>query len=230
MTALAAPPPPKAAAPNDLDVLLDSLGGIPAWRVVLDPQPGTVTPGYFEQIDGRMTRVDEAGNERETLVELVNGTLVEKAMGADESRIGGNFLADVNMFLRRLKLGFATMADGPVRMLGGNRREPDVTVFLREDYPGGKRPKDKVCKLPPRLTVEVLSEDNTPREIDMKLREYFARGCRLAYVIDPRKRDARRHTSPDDFTTIDADSTLDGGDVLPGFTVALADVFDDDEE
>ena len=140
-----------------------------------------------------------------------------------------NFGTDLNAHVRRRKLGFVTGEQGPVRMTEGNRREPDLTVFLAADYPGGVRPdREKVSTLPPRLIVEVLSEDNTPAEIDKKLRELFASGCRLAYVIDPRARTARRHASPDDFAVIAVDGTLDGGDVLPDFAVTLADVLDDD--
>jgi Uma2 family endonuclease len=105
---------------------------------------------------------------------------------------------------------------------------PDVAVYLKADYPDGKRPTDKVPQIPPRLAVEVLSRDNTPQEIDKKLREFFASGCRLAYVIDPRARTARRHTSPDEFTTLDDKADLDGGDVLPGFAVNLAGILDED--
>ena len=152
---------------------------------------------------------------------------MEKPLGNEESRIGGNFFGFVWTFVRNAKAGFVTMADGLVKMTGGNRRQPDVAVYLKADYPDGVRPTDKATPLPPRLTVEVLSEDNTPAEIDMKLREFFASGCRLAYVIDPKQQTARRHTSGDDFTIIELDGQLDGGDVLPGFEVKLSELLDD---
>ena len=221
MTTLAPTPsaPPKVEPGRRLDgaAWLASLGGVPLERVVFDPPPGTVTGDFYDAVGGRW-----GGR----LVELVNGTLVEKAVGADESRIGMNFAGFLWNFVRSVGAGFVMMADGAVRMTGGNRREPDVTVHLAADYPGGTRPKDKVSRLPPRLIVEVLSEDNTAAEIDIKLRELFASGCRLAYVIDPRARTARRHTSADAFTTLDADAVLDGGDVLPGFEARLGDVLD----
>ena len=208
----------RDAGPASLADLLDGLGNVPPHRVVADPPPGTVTGEFYDSIGGEW---------KGTLVELVDGTLVEKAMGFDESVIGQNLAARLWNFVHAAKLGIVAMADGAVRMTGGNRREPDVAVYLRADYPGGVRRKQKVTTLPPRLIVEVLSKDNTKAEIDKKLRELFASGCRLAYVIDPRARTARRHASPDDFTTIAADGTLDGGDVLPGFAVTLADVLDD---
>ena len=221
MTTLAPTPtaPPKVEPGRRLDgaAWLASLGGVPLERVVFDPSPGTVTGDFYDAIGGRW-----GGRP----VELVNGTLVEKAVGFDESVIGLNLAARLWNFVTAAKLGVVAMADGAVRMAGGNRREPDVAVYLKADFPGGVRRKQKVTTLPPRLIVEVLSEDNTAAEIDIKLRELFASGCRLAYVIDPRARAARRHTSADDFTALDADAPLDGGDVLPGFAVKLADVLD----
>ncbi len=201
------------------DAFRASLGGIPWHRIIFNPPPRTVSGSFYDAIEGRLG---------EHLVELVDGTLVEKPVGLDESRIAANLLTDLNVVVRQQKLGFVAGEAGTVRMSGGNRRMPDVAVYLRADYPEGQRPKDKVPTLPPRLAVEVLSEDNTPAEIDMKLRELFASGCRLAYVIDPKQQAARRYTSADDVTTVDAAGTLDGGDVVPGFAVKLADILADE--
>ena len=196
-----------------------SIGNVPWDRVVFDPPPGTVSGAFYDAVEGRW---------KGRLVELVNRTLVEKPMGHEESRIGANLIIILGGFVKRMKLGFITMADDLVKMAGGNRRQPDVAVYLKSDYPGGVRPTEKVTSLPPRLAVEVLSEDNTPSEIDMKLREFFASGCRLAYVIDPKERVARRHVSADEFTTLDAEAMLDGGDVVPGFEVKLKELLDED--
>ena len=234
MSTLTAPPPPaqrptsavRARPEDEFDAtdrvrdgvaFMAELGDVPLHRVLFDPPPGTVTGTYYEAIDGRV---------KDRLVELVNGTLVEKCMGMNESRIASNLNADLLIFVRRHKLGFVAGEAGTVRMTGGNRPMPDVAVYLAADYPDGVRPTAKVPAIPPRIAVEVLNEDNTAGEIALKLGEYFANGCRLAYVIDPEARAARRHTAPADFTDLAETDQLDGGDVLPGFTVALADVLD----
>lgn len=214
----AAPPEDRPRARNGAEFMA-SLGNVPLHRVIFNPPPGTVTGTYYDAIDGRVEG---------RLVELVNGTLVEKIMGINESRIASNLIVELGGHVRREKLGFVAGEAGTVRMIGGNRRMPDVAVYLRSDYPGGERPKEKVPQLPPRLAVEVLSEGNTADEIDIKLREFFASGCRLAYVIDPATRTARRYTSADSFTEVAADGTLDGGDVLPGFAVKLAALFEEE--
>jgi Uma2 family endonuclease len=76
------------------------------------------------------------------------------------------------------------------------------------------------------LAVEVLSEGNTPVEIDQKLGEYFSSGTRLAWVIDPRPRTVAVYHAPGQPTRVlDESGTLDGEQVVPGFTLPVADLF-----
>ena len=75
----------------------------------------------------------------------------------------------------------------------------------------------------PDLCVEVVSPGNTAAEMQLKRQEYFASGCQLAWEIDPRTRTAVAYTSAADAGTVV--QTLDGGTVLPGFTLPLATLF-----
>jgi Uma2 family endonuclease len=77
----------------------------------------------------------------------------------------------------------------------------------------------------PDLAVEVVSENNTEREIQIKLGEYFAGGTRLAWIIDPVARTARIHHAPDHYILVDETASLTGGDMLPGFELQLKDLF-----
>ena len=62
--------------------------------------------------------------------------------------------------------------------------------------------------------------------MERKLREYFLAGVRLVWMIDPSKRTAEVYTAPDaPAAHLDETQALDGGDVLPGFTLPLAGLF-----
>jgi Uma2 family endonuclease len=74
--------------------------------------------------------------------------------------------------------------------------------------------------------VEVLSPSNTGPEMARKRGEYFRAGVRLVWEIDPRARSLRAYTSETAFTDHTATDTVTGGAVLPGFTLALATLFD----
>ena len=58
-----------------------------------------------------------------------------------------------------------------------------------------------------------------------KLEQYFQAGVRLVWYIDPETKTARSYTGVDDVTQAGQDGMLDGGEVLPGFTLSLKSLF-----
>ena len=76
----------------------------------------------------------------------------------------------------------------------------------------------------PDLVVEVLSPDDRWNNMMQKLREYFAIGVRLA---DPDSRTVSVHRSLTDVSEFTAGDSLSGDDVLPGFSVSVASLFQD---
>ena len=104
-------------------------------------------------------------------------------------------------------------------------RIPDVAFVSNERLASHLGRREAVPLLAPDLAVEVLSESNTPEEMAIKRQEYFGSGARLVWQIDPDTRTARVYTAPDTFTALTAADALDGGTVLPGFTLPLAELF-----
>ena len=135
----------------------------------------------------------------------------------------------LNIFVRPRKLGIVTGADGAVRLFGGLVRIPDVAFASWDRFPGRKRPKVAVPELAPDLVVEVLSKGNTRAEMRRKLGEYFSAGVRLVWLVDPRKRTVRVYTSVEHSVLLKEGQSLDGGDVLPGFVLALEELFAEQE-
>lgn len=82
----------KAVAFDTLDDLLVSLGGISPRRIVFDPPPGTATiKDVIRHVDG----------DKKRLVELVDGTLVEKPMGFAESVVAMELSYRIMKHVRR---------------------------------------------------------------------------------------------------------------------------------
>ena len=102
---------------------------------------------------------------------------------------------------------------------------PDVGFIARSQLPKGGIARDAISKLIPDLAVEVISESNTPKEMDRKLRDYFEAGVRLVWCVYPKERKAIAYTSPSRKKEIGTDGVLDGGKVLPGFELPLREVF-----
>ncbi len=193
--------------------LLHRLGDVPADRVRLQPSPGTATERDLLRPEGR-------------LCELVEGVLVEKAMGFAESLLVVELILALGSFVKAHRLGMVTGADGMVRLFPGLVRIPDVAFFSWDRIPGDVAPSEPVPALAPDLAVEVLNRGNTKREMERKLREYFEAGVRLVWMIDPKTRTARIFTSPEASTRLGEGQRLDGGDVLPGFALPLGELFE----
>ncbi|HXD88358.1 MAG TPA: Uma2 family endonuclease, partial [Urbifossiella sp.] len=190
--------------------LLHELGDIPAHRVRAHPAPGTATEA---------DAIFATNTQRPC--ELVNGILVEKAMGVPESFLASLVLQYIGPYVRINKLGITTAPDGMYRMLQGNIREPDVSFTARSRKQGGGQVGDW-C---PDLCVEIVSPSNTVAELDLKRGEYFSSGCRLVWIIDPRKRSVEVFTETDTATRLIEPALLEGGTVLPGFSLPLAELF-----
>ncbi len=208
-------PPMVLPVEWNLADLRKHLGGVPLQRIRLYPPPGMATEEDALEIHRREGRV----------CELIDGILVEKAMGSYESVLAGLILQWLNNFLEEHPLGIALGEAGYLRMLPKRMRAPDVSFISWERFPKRKVPRDRVFAVAADLAIEILSPGNTPTEMDLKLKEYFRAGVQLVWYIEPERRCARAFTSPEDFIEVDESGTLDGGKVLPGFRIKLRELF-----
>ncbi len=206
---------PRSAAVEPLADLVYELGDIPRERIRLRPPPGTATEKDVVEAEARDKR----------LCELVDGVLVEKPMGFLESRLALVLGYYLEAFRDTHDLGITAGESGMMRLHPGLVRIPDISFVRWERLPDRKTPREPIAGLAPDWAVEILSRSNTRREMDRKVREYFSAGTRLVWLVDPRARTVQVFTAVDHCLTIDEDGTLDGGDVLPGFTLRLREWF-----
>lgn len=195
--------------------LLRRLGDVPPDRIRLHPAPGTAT----------LADVDRIHEEEGVLCELVEGVLLEKIVGYSESQLAGIVLRLLGTFVNAGNRGIVTGADGTMEIMPDLVRIPDVAFTSWDRIPGRCRPKKPIPRLVPNLAVEVLSENNTVAEMAAKRQDYFSAGVDLVWEIDPDQEIATVFTSPTDAVTLGVADILDGGTVLPGFRISLADLF-----
>ena len=195
--------------------LVQRFGPIPLSRVRMNPPPGTATEEDVVEIHDREDR----------LFELVEGVLVEKAMGTYESYLGTLLAQFLGVFVRENNLGIVLGADGMMRLSPGLVRIPDVSFISWERLPERKVPRQAIARLAPDLAVEIISRSNTPEEMDRKLHDYFTAGVRLVWYVYPESREVRVYTTPEHLTTVTEQQTLEGGEVLRGFRLELKTFF-----
>lgn len=196
--------------------LIVHLGGIPASRILMVPAPGTAS---LEDVVSRM----RSGEDR--VCELVDGVLVEKPMGSYESLVAALLIRLLGDWAEARQAGIVLGEAGALRILPDQVRVPDVSFIAWERFPGRRLPQEPVPAVVPDLAVEILSEGNTAEEMRRKVSDYLSAGVRLVWLIDPRRRTAVVHEPAAAGRTIAAEGELDGGMVLPGFRVPLAEVF-----
>jgi Uma2 family endonuclease len=194
--------------------LLHSLGDIPPRRILWNPRPGTATEKDVTSERERTRR----------LCELVDGTLVEKAMAYRDSFIAGFILHRFHVFNQGRNLGIPTGADGMVRLFPGLVRIPDVAFALWRNVPGGRMPTDPIPHLIPNLVVEVLSEGNTSAEMERKRDEYLKAGAELIWMVDPEPREITIYAGAQQPQILRGDGILTGGTVLAGFWVTVGEI------
>src|SRR5262249_5911296 len=147
-------------------------------RIRLRPAPGMATEKDVITIRERERR----------LFELVNGVLVEKVMGYWESVLAIELARLLGNFVNRRKFGSLAGEAGMLRLSPGLVRIPDLSFISLARFARHRRAREGILPLCPDLAIEVLSEGNTPKEMARKIREYFASGCRLVWLVDPRNR------------------------------------------
>jgi Uma2 family endonuclease len=196
--------------------VLAHLGDIPPERVRVRPAPGTAT-------ERDLVRLNE---KKDRLYELIDGVLVEKTMGMLDAYMAVLLIRLLDHFVDQHDLGIVLGPDGATRLMPGLVLVPDVSFIAWEQLPvRGVVPDAPFANLAPALAVEVLSPSNTVKEMQRKLKDYFLAGVRLVWYVDPRTRRVTVYTAPDQAEQLSEDDTLTGGDVLPGFQVAVRELF-----
>ncbi|VTU00335.1 Uncharacterized protein OS=Candidatus Entotheonella sp. TSY1 GN=ETSY1_03580 PE=4 SV=1: Uma2 [Gemmataceae bacterium] len=199
----------------------ERLGHVAESRILSYPAPGTATEN--DMLD--------RGIAGEWPTELVDGILVRKECSWAKGVLSAQVGFEIARYADERQLGAAAGPRGVIRLRPGLVRAPDV-AFIRwdsvDDPQEIENPAGAFLEYPPDLAVEVLSPDNTRTEMAVKLGEYAKAGVKLVWYVDPERKEVDVYPKGSEkrkktFTLAD---TLDGGDVLPGFTLPVAKIFE----
>jgi Uma2 family endonuclease len=158
--------------------------------------------------------------------ELVNGELIDMGNSGMEHGNIGTFLGGaIELFVRPKKLGATCDSSTAFKMKSGNKRSPDVSFVSRERLQGLKTLPTGFFEGAPDLAIEILSPSNTVEEIHAKIVEYFENGTRLVWVIHPSERYVLVYhgSSPDALLRVG--DCLEGEAIVPGFSLAVSELF-----
>ncbi len=154
--------------------------------------------------------------------ELVDGRLKEVPTRSSHDQISFRLLMRLGPFM--LDHGRVSTGQAGFRMRDGNIRVPDISFTRKSRLPGGRVP-NAFGNVAPDLCVEMISPSEEPADMARKMREYFEAGAEQVWHIFPERQQIVVFTAPDDTQTLNADDTLTAGDILPGFSCRVGDLF-----
>jgi Uma2 family endonuclease len=164
-------------------------------------------------------------NIRNKRTELVRGRLiVREPAGFQHGAITADLAARLSNFVKSHALGVVVAAETGFKLATNpdTVRAPDVgfipTARVPSPLPRG------YADFVPDLAEEVLSPDDRPGEVLAKVSDWLNAGCQLVWIIDPDRRMAHVYRADGSVSLVSAAATLDGEDVLPGFTCGVKDI------
>ena len=179
------------------------------------PRTGLVTADEFD------VYVNLPEN-RVRLFEYIGGEIIEGVPNPYSSETAMTIGAFIKIYLLQNDIGHLTGADGGY-MVSGERYIPDVGFISYQkqaelSYIEGYMPN------PPDLAIEVLSPGNNDEDMAVKIANYLAAGT-IVWMFKPLKQQVIVFKSGEPSRTLAIDGILDGGAILPGFKLAVKDVF-----
>jgi Uma2 family endonuclease len=160
-------------------------------------------------------------------LELINGEIVEKMPSSTySSSLGMRIGIYVGIYLLKNPIAHITDGQGGYDINDINTYAPDVGVVLKSRI--ATLPHEGFAAVVPDLVFEVVSPSdlNQPNQRIIPKREvYLSEGVRLLVYVYPERREFEVYEPDQPMRVLGMDDTLDCGAVLPGFTLAVKDVF-----
>jgi Uma2 family endonuclease len=132
----------------------------------------------------------------------------------------------LNLFIREQKLGRVLTGEVGIytKRNPDQIRAADVAFISHERL--AQAQETGFLDVAPELIVEIMSPANTWMEAQEKLAEYFAIDVKMVWIVDPQLEQVHIYRSPEQMRLLRKQDTLTGEDILPGFSVALTEIFD----
>lgn len=158
------------------------------------------------------------------LFEYIGGEIVEVVSNNYASVVASKIGFFIQLYLLQQGVaGYVTGADGGYQV-AGERYMPDVGFISKARQP--EPCHEAYNPNAPDLAVEVLSPNDNPRDVWVKVVNYLSAGT-IVWVVDPDQKQVEVCVPGQPVKRVGLNDTLDSGEILPGFTLVIKDIFPD---
>ena len=160
--------------------------------------------------------------ERNSLGDII----VMEPTWSETGRCNFDIATELGIWNKEKKSGYAFDSSAGFTLPNNAIRAADAAFIKKERWnkiPQSERQKfTRIC---PDFVIEIISPSDTLGYIEEKMKEWIDNGCQLAWMVNPRKRTTTVYRSNGDVTIKPFTELLDGEDILPGFSINMADIF-----
>ncbi|MFO0797297.1 MAG: Uma2 family endonuclease [Gemmataceae bacterium] len=188
------------------------------------PRPATAPAPPLTSDD--LLRMGDAGKG----YELVRGKLKELNVRTESSRVGGKVFSRLDRHCDDHRAGWAFPPETGFRCFAADPtdpdrvRKPDAAFISFATLPRARYKRDGFCETVPDVVAEVVSPNDTVREVDNKRLEWLRAGVKEVWVLNPDTSSIHVYQGAGRLALLSESDTLTTP-ILPGFAVAVADLF-----
>ncbi len=159
--------------------------------------------------------------------ELIEGELrTMPPAGHEHGSLGSELFLSLGNHVKANRLGKVYLAETGFTV----SREPDTVLapdvaFVSTERLNLIHRREGYFPGVPDLAVEVISPSDRYSEVEEKVKSWLQHGTRMVIVVDPRTETLKVYRSPSDVQILTREDTLECGDVIPGWTLSLAELF-----
>jgi Uma2 family endonuclease len=160
-------------------------------------------------------------------LELIDGVIVEMASSSQKNTVvAGRVIYFLNAFVIPRDLGYVSGADGGYTVDVKNAYQPDAGYISKVRHP---QLEGIAFPIAPDIAVEVISPSESSKNVMKKVLRYIQGGSRLVWTMYADDETVYVWQLGDDgemrWRVLSGDDVLDGGDVLPGFSIKVSEIF-----
>lgn len=160
--------------------------------------------------------------------ELVNGELKELNVSRESSHVAGEIYLRIKLHCNARQPGWVFPEGTSYRCFKDDPdqvRRPDTSYIALSRMTAEQYREEGHCPIVPDLVVEVISPTDNAEDVQEKIEEWLTGGAKLLWEVYPTTGTVRSHRPDGTITLHRGADALTAPDILPGFSVPVADLF-----